>query len=559
MAQRGRRTGSRAVFGVVCVLFGATLSLRPFASVPGAAIALAIGLLVASVAELVVERGSARSRLLLAAMHVAGAAVVGLWPGIPLAAIAAVAGMVLVASGALEFWAGLTGGSRIAMVEGALTLVLGAIATIWAEPVLLPVVVVLGWRLVLVGAGLLVDLWYPPSHLALRTGPPRALGRAVALVVAVLLTVASVAGDRRAAVPTFYDIELSASARAGDLQRAAEYPGAPSGAAGFRLLYATSDTDGTLRPASAVLYVPTATKMAELPLVVWVHGATGISRGCTPSVLGEQSDGLGVLPQLLAAGYAVLAPDLVGLGASGPSSYLVGVSEGRAVLDGIRAAGRVPGVRLGTSVLWGYDQGGHAVLWADQLAAGYAPGIRLAGVVAAAPATDLTALFSAAISAGRAGTVGTDVLLTYAARYSDVRPGDYTGASPLLLDEVAARCDGERGPVGDAWARATGFDRAWVMPATAPLAARLAENTPSGPFGDPVLVVQGTADAEIPAVVQDDWVRARCSAGASLEYRKFAGLDHDRLALPGSAALAAVLAWIGERFAARAIVSPCGE
>lgn len=560
MARRGKRRGSRAVCGVVCVLFGVLLSLRPFASVGVAAVALAVGLLVGAAGELVAGSGSVPARRLLAAAHVAAAAVIGLWPGIPLAAAAAVAGMVLVASGALEFWTGLTsGGSWAALGGGGITLVIAAVATLWAEPALLPIVLALGWRLVLVGAGLLIDLWYPPNSLGLPNGRPRILGRATALLVAVVLSVAATAADPRVAVPAFYDIELPVSARAGDLQRAAEDPGAPSGATAFRLLYATTDADGTPRPASAVLYVPAATRAPELPLVVWAHGTTGISRGCAPSLLGVEAGGLTMLPGLLAEGYAVLAPDLPGLGASGPSGYLIGAAAGRAVLDGVRAAGRVPGVRLGASVLWGYEQGGHAVLWASQIASGYAPDVRLAGVVAVAPATDLTGLFSTAISAGSAGTLGTDLLLTYPARYPDVLLSDYTGASPRLLGEIAARCEGERSLVGDAWAQATGFDQAWTMPAASPLAARLAENTPSGPFGHPVLVVQGAADAEVPAVVQDDWVQARCSAGAQLEYRKLPGVDHAGVVSAGSVAITGVLAWIDDRFAGRPSGGDCGE
>jgi uncharacterized membrane protein HdeD (DUF308 family) len=558
MARRGRRTGLRAVIGMVCVLFGVLASLRPFASVAVAAVVLSIGLLIGAGAELIVDRGSLLSRRLLAAVHVAAAAVIGLWPGITLPVAAAVAGMVLVADGALEFWTGFTsGGSWIELGEGAVTLAIGAVVTLWAEPVLLPVVVALGWRLVLVGAGLLIDLWYPPNHLAVRTGPRRAFGRAAALAVAVVLTAGAVVADPRTAVPAFYDIELPASARAGDLARAAEYPGASAGSSAFRLLYATTEADGTPVAASAVLYVPSATRAAELPLVVWLHGTTGIARSCAPSLLGEESGGLTVVPQLLAAGYAVLAPDFVGLGASGTSSYLVGAVEGRAVLDGIRAAGRVPGVRVGSSVLWGYEQGGHAALWADQLAPGYAPDVRIAGVVAVAPATDLAALFSAAISAGRAGTLGTQLVLTYSARHPDVRPGEYVAGAAPLLEEIRARCEGERGPVGELWAQATGFDQAWTMPAASPLAARLAENTPTGTFRDQVLVVQGAADTVVPAVVQDDWVQDRCSAGARLTYRKLAGLGHADVVAPSSAAVSGILAWIGDRFDGRIDPAAC--
>jgi alpha-beta hydrolase superfamily lysophospholipase len=363
--------------------------------------------------------------------------------------------------------------------------------------------------------------------------------------------------DQRYAAPGFYDADIAAGTRAGTLLRATEIAG-PDGAVAFRLLYATTGDDGTLRPASAVLSVPSATRTAELPVVVWVHGTTGVARSCAPSLLGEASGGLGDTSGLLAAGYAVLAVDLPGLGTSGPSSYLLGEAEGAAVLDGVRAVAQVPGVRVGSTVLWGYDQGGHAVLWAAQIASDYAADIRIAGVVAVAPATGLTPLFADAIASGRAGTLGTDILLTYSARYSDIQLADYTSAGRALVEEVGAQCGGSRGVVADTWAQASGFDQAWMMPASSALAARLTQNTPSGPFGADVLVVQGAADTQVPAVVQDDWVQGRCSAGAGVEYRKLPGVDHVGVIRAGSAAVDGMLAWIGDRFTGSARAGLCG-
>jgi hypothetical protein len=557
MARRGNRTGTRAVTGLVCVLYGVFASVVPFASAGVAAVVIALGLVLAAIAQLF-GSGSLLSRRILALMHVAAAAVIGLWPGIPLPVVAAVAGVVLVAAGGAEFWAGLaSGGSWVALGSGAFTLVTGAVATLWADPVLMPIAVAIGWRLVLVGAGLLVDVWYPAGLLGARTGARRVFARVGALTTAVVLTVAAVAADQRGTVPDFYDATVAAGTHAGTLLRAAEIPN--DGAVTFRLLYATTGGDDEVRPASAVLSVPAATRGAELPVVVWVHGSVGVARSCAPSLLGGGAGGPVAESRLLAAGYAVLAVDLPGLGTAGPSSYLLGVDEGRAVLDAVRAVSQVPGVRVGTTVLWGYDQGGHAVLWADEIATTYAPDVRLAGVVAVAPATDLTALFSAAISSRTAGTLGTDLLLTYPARYPDIRLAGYTGASSALVDEIGAHCDGARGLVGEAWAQTSGFDQAWTMPADSALAERLAQNTPSEPFAAEVLVVQGAADTEVPAVVQDDWVQGQCSAGTGVEYRKLAGVDHDGVIGAGSAAVAGTLTWIGDRFAGRAPTGLCGR
>lgn len=558
MARRGNRTGTRAVTGLVCVLFGVFCSVVPFASAGVAAVGIALGLLLAALAQLF-GAGTVLSRRVLALIHVAAASVIALWPGIPLPVAAAVAGVVLVAGGGVEFWTGLaSGGSWVALGSGAFTLVTGAVATLWSDPVLMPIVVAMGWRLVLVGSGLLVDLWYPAGLLGVGVGARRVFARVGALTAAVVLTVAAVAADQRGTIPDFYDGVPTDGTHAGTLLRAAEVPSVDA-AVTFRLLYATTGGgDDAVRPATAVLSVPAATGGTELPVVVWVHGSVGVARSCAPSLLGGGIGSPVAESGLLAAGYAVLAVDLPGLGTSGPSSYLLGTDEGRAVLDAVRAVSQVPGVRVGRTVLWGYDQGGHAVLWADQIAARYAPDVRLAGVVAVAPATDLPALFAAAISSRTAGTLGADLLLTYPARYSDIRLAEYTGASRALVDEIGAHCDGARGPVGEAWAQASGFDQAWTMPAGSALAERLAQNTPSEPFAADVLVVQGAADTVVPASVQDDWVQGQCSAGIGVEYRKLAGVDHAGVIRAGSAAVAGTLAWIGDRFAGRTPTGLCG-
>ena len=103
------------------------------------------------------------------------------------------------------------------------------------------------------------------------------------------------------------------------------------------------------------------------------------------------------LADMLARGYVVVATDYPGLGVPGQiHPYLIGVSEARAVLDSVRAARALP--RTGASnrfAVWGHSQGGHASLYTGELAASYAPELKLVGVAATAPATYLAELFDA--------------------------------------------------------------------------------------------------------------------------------------------------------------------
>ena len=102
------------------------------------------------------------------------------------------------------------------------------------------------------------------------------------------------------------------------------------------------------------------------------------------------------LAQYYCARPIVVATDYAGLGTKGIHPYLIGESEARSVLDSVRAARALPnsGASNRFAVL-GHSQGGHAALDPGQVAARYAPDLKLVGVAAAAPATYLVELFDA--------------------------------------------------------------------------------------------------------------------------------------------------------------------
>ena len=98
---------------------------------------------------------------------------------------------------------------------------------------------------------------------------------------------------------------------------------------------------------------------------------------------------------MLERGFAVAATDYPYMGNPEPHPYLVGDSEGRAVLDSVRAARLIPEAKAGRKfAVRGHSQGGQAALFTGILARYYAPELRLVGVAAAAPATELATLLS---------------------------------------------------------------------------------------------------------------------------------------------------------------------
>jgi pimeloyl-ACP methyl ester carboxylesterase len=169
--------------------------------------------------------------------------------------------------------------------------------------------------------------------------------------------------------------------------------GAPLGASAYRILYRSTGLNGEPVAVSGVAIVPADDAASDRPIVAWAHPTTGVVPRCAPSLGMLVFQTMQGLREMVARGYVVVATDYPGLGTKGPHPYLVGVSEGRAVLDSVRAARLLPNNQAGKRfTVWGHSQGGQAALYAGILAADYAPELDLRGVAAAAPATDLETL-----------------------------------------------------------------------------------------------------------------------------------------------------------------------
>ena len=170
-----------------------------------------------------------------------------------------------------------------------------------------------------------------------------------------------------------------------------------AGQQAWRVLYTSTDPEGAPIAVSGVVVAPDGRPPeGGWPVVAWAHGTTGVDRRCAPSIDYPESGLVRVpeLDELVAAGTVVAITDYPGLGTPGPHPYLVGESEGRAVLDSIRAARALLGTDAvsSTAAIYGHSQGGHASVWADQIAGSYAPELDVAGVAAMAPPTDLGTL-----------------------------------------------------------------------------------------------------------------------------------------------------------------------
>jgi pimeloyl-ACP methyl ester carboxylesterase len=155
------------------------------------------------------------------------------------------------------------------------------------------------------------------------------------------------------------------------------------------VLYRSTSTAGKPVAVSGTVAIPKGkAPKGGWPVITWAHGTTGIADACAPSRLGNPATSP-LQDTWLKAGYAVVNTDYEGLGTPGTHPYLIGESEGRSVLDIVRAARQKYHQLSNKVVISGHSQGGHAALWAADLAPSWTPDLNVRGTVAFAPVSHL--------------------------------------------------------------------------------------------------------------------------------------------------------------------------
>lgn len=215
--------------------------------------------------------------------------------------------------------------------------------------------------------------------------------------------------------------------------------------------YTSEDTNENRLTIGARVYLPQSPRGA-VPVLAFAPGTTGIGDQCAPSL--EQpakanwSNYDSHMAAYAAQGFAVVITDYEGLGdLNRLHHYMVGELEGRAVLDSARAVYNLPAakglVNKSQLFLAGYSQGGHAVFWADRLAADYAPELRIRGVVGFGPVMDVTKTWRDITIGANINWFGPYVLTSYQDYYGE--PYDLENIllpqwRTNLAADVAAHC-----------------------------------------------------------------------------------------------------------------------
>jgi acetyl esterase/lipase len=293
-------------------------------------------------------------------------------------------------------------------------------------------------------------------------------------------------------------------------------------------------------------------------VLAWGHGSSGLADRCAPSRFGFGAGGAfgpagnRLLGQLLERGLVVAATDYQGLGTPGPARAAIGLAAGHAVLDAARAAQQLPGAG-GRVLLAGHSEGGHAALWAAELAHSYAPQLQVAGVAALAPGADLPELVRLA-GTRPAGLASAAMYLVVA--WSDAYHLSPSARSVLLpagraaVARVRSSCVDELA-AGPPVAAVRPTDLLKVLP----WPALLERNTPGHTATQvPVLLAQGSNDERVAPASNRSLEARLCRAGDRVELRTYANVNHLGII---DAAGGDLLAWIGDRLAGRPARTTC--
>jgi acetyl esterase/lipase len=337
--------------------------------------------------------------------------------------------------------------------------------------------------------------------------------------------------------------------------------GGPGNSEAFRILYRSTGLNGhPIEVSGAIYWNPGPAPAGGRNVIAWAHPTSGVVQACAPSLMPDNAGMIWGLADILAKGYVAVATDYPGLGTPGIHPYLIGISEARAVLDSVRAARALPNTGASNRfAVWGHSQGGHAALYTGELAASYAPELKLVGVAAAAPATYLAELFDADKETATGKELTAMTIYSWSKLYNTpattlVEPGAMGPFEQMAHDciesvaEFKAITDAEKPLQTEKFLKADPTE-------TEPWRGIMLRNTPGqAPAGAPVFIAQGTADTTVHPEITKKFGEALCKQGARVDFTWLKGVSHTFAAKDSARQ---TLAWMGDRFRGAPAPSSC--
>jgi pimeloyl-ACP methyl ester carboxylesterase len=312
-------------------------------------------------------------------------------------------------------------------------------------------------------------------------------------------------------------------------------------ATGKRITYVSTDPSGNPIVVSGAVLTPRPQIVQSHPenasrTVAWAHGTTGVADACAPSAtdhldLAAYDDYTRVVAGYVSQGWTVAATDYPGLGTPGPHPYVVGASEGRSVIDSVRAARNLDPTLSNKWVVSGHSQGGQAAMFASELADTYGNGLDLRGTVALAPASNIDLIVPALVGTPVQGFL-VMAINGLAALDPTVRPEEIL-AQPAL-DRVSVLESGCFDEVIAAFADLTADELLVGGQLSDALVAKFAASNPGQEAANsPVLLAQGLNDDIIPADLTRYFQSQLCAFDQPVQLTEYPGADHMEM-LPAS-------------------------
>ncbi len=309
----------------------------------------------------------------------------------------------------------------------------------------------------------------------------------------------------------------------------------------WRVMYHSRDSQNRDVAVTGTIYYPTdPAPPGGWPVVSYAHGTAGMASQCAPSRNGASTGSFGVRG-------IVVATDYMGLGPTGQRhAFLSGAAEGHSVIDIVRAVRQFPGAHASRHwVTVGVSQGGHASLFAGQLARAYAPELHLDGVVADAPGSGLLDTYPGD-SQLVVDVITVMALYGIAVDHPQIHPEDYV--TPRTAEAAKAL---DTGCLTETAIALAGIPHADLFTAdprtTSPAREAALENSPGGsPIGAPVLLVQGTADTTVVPARTDALLEKLCRCRKPIQLLTVPGGTHDNTP---SLAKAEIATWLNDRLA----------
>lgn len=203
-----------------------------------------------------------------------------------------------------------------------------------------------------------------------------------ALCMGAAILTAPVTHSAEVAVPPFYEKvgQMKPSGPLGTVIAKEKIKTKIPGADAWRIAYISSDINDKTTISTGLVIAPQGkAPKGGRPILAWSHGTTGTAQNCGPSqVLDPAQDlneyfliggtswtdfGLPAATEFIKQGYVLVATDYQGLGGGGKHQYAIAVTQGRDLINSIRAAGSM-GLSGGSrkAAVYGWSQGGGSVL-----------------------------------------------------------------------------------------------------------------------------------------------------------------------------------------------------